>query len=87
MEEAKTKIKRGKVSGNDNIHPEILKWIIFLESWETNKLPNDWEQKLLLQINSLKQLETPVKIIQVTNGIYEHVRFFQLYNDYSGTTA
>lgn len=56
MEEAISKIKLGKVSGDDNLESEMIKWmgmkrkkwlkIICNEGWQQLKIAAQWENNL-----------------------------------------
>lgn len=60
VEDALRNIKVGKAGGEDNIAPEMMKWIgregikwmhiICNEAWKMEKIPKDWENNLILPI-------------------------------------
>lgn len=55
-----SRIKTGKACGEDDIEPEMIKWLgnigidwmwrIFMEAEKENRIPNDWDNNLLLPI-------------------------------------
>lgn len=60
MQEALTKIKIGKASGENQIDPEMIKYLrevgkewlseIPKKAWKTKTVPKDWENNIILHI-------------------------------------
>lgn len=88
VEDAIQKIKIGKASGEDDLSPEMLKWMgqsgtewfwkICRQVWEEQKLPKDWENNLIVPIYK-KGLQSqcenyrPICLAQTSFKIYTRI--------------